>query len=219
MLAVLALAGIEVEKVVGEKYWAIEVASHDIPMAMQVLAREGLPKSRFATLGDMFKREGIISTPTEERVRFIYGVSQELSRTLTMIDGVLAARVHIVLPQNDPLADRTKPSSASVFVRHRAEADMQSSLTAIKSLVVRSVEGLTHDNVYVSMFAANRAVAIPAAVPKTDFLGMSISHRQAQGLRILLLVGGLFLLLTVAWFVFKRRRVLPLETTSHKPVP
>ncbi len=221
ILSVLALAGVDVEKAVNEKHWAIEVAGHDIPIAMQVLAREGLPRSRFTSLGDMFKREGIVSTPTEERVRFIHGVSQELSRTLTMIDGVLAARVHIVLPQNDPLADRVKPSSASVFIRHRAEADMQSSLTAIKSLVVRSIEGLTHDNVYVSLFAANRAIATPVAVPKTFFLGLPVSHVQAQGLRLFFAVSGFLLLLVLVfvWFKFARPSFSRLGFTRRNQPP
>ena len=157
MVAVLASNGVAVSKTVTDKYWGIEVEGSQIPLAMQLLTREGLPRSRYASLGDMFKREGIVSTPTEERIRFIHGISQELSRTLSMIDGVLAARVHIVLPHNDPLADRAKPSSASVFIRHRADIDLQASLTSIKSLVVRSVEGLSHDSVYVTLFAAEHA--------------------------------------------------------------
>lgn len=207
MFSVLALAGLDVAKTAAEKTWGIEVASNDIPMAMQVLAREGLPKNRYSTLGDMFKREGIVSTPTEERVRFIHGVSQELSRTLSMIDGVLAARVHIVLPQNDPLADRVKPSSASVFVRHRAEADMQASLTAIKSLVVRSVEGLTHDTVYVSLFAADRISVGKLAVPQTSFFGLSVSRAQAELLNYGLILAGLLALALAAWFGLLRPRL------------
>jgi type III secretion protein J len=206
ILSVLALEGIAVEKTINEKHWAIVVASQDMPMAMQILSREGLPKNRYATLGDLFKREGIISTPTEERVRFIHGVSQELSRTLTMIDGVLAARVHIVLPQNDPLADRAKPSSASVFIRHRATDDMQASLTAIKSLVVRSVEGLTHDTVYVSLFAAQQRVDTALVTPKEAFLGIAVSRSQADWLRWCVLGIGL-LLMTIAVGLMMTRRL------------
>lgn len=168
MLAALALADIAVAKVAGEKYWGIEVDASDIPRAMHVLARDGLPRSRYSSMADLFKREALVSTPTEERVRFIHGLSQELSKTLSMIDGVIAARVHIVLPHNDPLADRTKPSSASVFIRHRAEADLQRELTAIKSLVVRSVEGVTYDTVHVSLFAAERLPLVRAEGKPAD---------------------------------------------------
>ena len=48
----------------------------------------------------------------------IYALSEELSRTVSEIDGVISARVHVVLPENDPLRRDLVPSSASVFIRH-----------------------------------------------------------------------------------------------------
>jgi type III secretion protein J len=200
MIAVLASNGVNVSKTYADKHWGIEVASSQIPLAMQVLTREGLPRSRYASLGDMFKREGIVSTPTEERIRFIHGVSQELSRTLSMIDGVLAARVHIVLPQNDPLADRAKPSSASVFIRHRADMELQGSLMSIKSLVVRSVEGLSHDSVYVTLFPAERvALSRPVAAADT-VLGVTVPRVVVELLNLAAIAALLIFCLTTGWF-------------------
>ena len=203
MIAVLASNGVNVSKTFAEKHWGIEVASSQIPLAMQVLTREGLPRSRYASLGDMFKREGIVSTPTEERIRFIHGVSQELSRTLSMIDGVLAARVHIVLPQNDPLADRAKPSSASVFIRHRTDMDLQGSLTSIKSLVVRSVEGLSHDSVYVTLFPAERVALSPPAPAADTILGIPVPRAVLELLTLAAIAALLLFCLVGSWFAIR----------------
>lgn len=162
------------------------VFASDIWAAVDALNAAGLPRSRFANLGEMFRREGIVATPTEERVRFMHGVSQELSNTLTSIDGVVGARVHLVIPQNDPLAEKNKVASASVFIKHRLEIDMQPMLPAIKSLVLRSVEGLTFDTVFVSFFPAERPAVSSAAPIQAPLFGVRLPRYLAGWLNPLL---------------------------------
>jgi type III secretion protein J len=127
--------------------------------AVQILNDNGLPKAEFATLGEVFKREGLVSSPVQERAQMIFALSQELSRTVSEIDGVLSARVHLVLPENDPLRQQLIPSSASVFIRHRAIAPISDLVPQVKTLVANGVAGLSYEKVSVIL------VPVPERTP------------------------------------------------------
>jgi len=156
--------------------WQVQVEEDRVGPALDLLRAQGLPHERFASMGDMFQKQGLVSTPSEERMRYIYAVSQELSQTLRSIDGVVSARVHVVIPQNDPLSDKIKPSSAAVFIKHRPDVDLRLLTPAVKDLVAHSIEGLTPEQVSLTLFEARApvpgATVAVAAEPQRLVLGV-----------------------------------------------
>ncbi|AEG94089.1 type III secretion system inner membrane ring lipoprotein SctJ [Ramlibacter tataouinensis] len=201
MLAVLLEANIDASKASPDgKTWTVSVESDDMGAALQVLRSNGLPARAHTSLGDVFKKDGLISTPTEERVRFIHGVSQELAATLSAIDGVITARVHVVLPNNDPLAENVKPSSASVFIKHRPEANVATLTPVVRNLVMRSVEGLSYDNVNVTVVAAS-----PFELPER----LTAARKPAVSLPVMAMLGLLACLLGVLGVALLRPQWLP----------
>ena len=161
MLAALGAEGIEARKQRADAAgWTVQVDESRLGAAVAVLRNNGLPQERYTTLGDVFQRQGLVSTPAEERMRYIHAVSQELSQTLRKLDGVVAARVHVVIPANDPLSDKLKPSSAAVFIKHRPDTDLRLLVPAVKDMVAHGIEGLAHEQVSLTLVEARR-LALP----------------------------------------------------------
>lgn len=155
MMAILIKSGIEVEKSV-EKDGSrkIRVDSKKLPMAVSILKKHGYPREPYQSMGELFKKEGLISSPLEERVRFIYALSQSVEETLSQIDGVITARVNVVIPKNNPFAEEIKPASASVFIKYRPDSHLEDAKSDIKLIVEKSIEGLDYEKVSVVMLPA-----------------------------------------------------------------
>jgi len=150
MVATLQQRGIPAQRVAvkGGQYTVV-VDKARFAESITILNDAGLPKQEFQTMGQVFKKDGLVSSPTQERAQMIFALSQELSRTVSEIDGVLSARVHLVLPENDPLRQQLVPSSASVFIRHRSNAPVGNLVPQVKMLVANGVAGLSYDKVSV----------------------------------------------------------------------
>jgi len=201
LIAALQSAGIPADKRTKDsKVWTVRVGQADFARAVDTLRAEGLPRDEFESLGRVFRKEGFVSSPLEERARLIYGLSQELSNTLSSIDGVVVARVHLAVPERDPLSDRPQSASASVMVKHRPGVNMSQHIGQIKALVVNSVEGLSYDHVTVSLFAAQESArsGVRPVVPASTAGGVAPVGGAALG-GAALGVGGLTLGAAVAF--------------------
>lgn len=194
MVAVLRNAGIEADKRLRDgNTFAVTAPTNDFSQAIEVLRATGYPREGFDTLGQVFKKEGFVSSPLEERARLTHALSQEISNTLASIDGVVMARVHLSVPERDPLADKPPPASASVFIKHRAGVNLESRMGHIKALVVNSIQGLPYDNVTVVLFPAEASpVRSAPAHDGLRGLGTTLWFLAAAGALALAAGGGLW---------------------------
>lgn len=188
MMAILIEDGIPCEKTPGaESTYSLMVDPNQFARAVDILTEYGYPKETYQGVGQAFQKSGLVSSPTEERIRFMYALSQDVAATLALIDGVIDAQVHIVLPNNNPFAQDAYPSSAAVFISYRPDSNVEASIAQIKGLVMNSVEGLTYDKISVALF--------PVALRQT-VMSSSASHDNANlwvegiaGLLVLLILG------------------------------
>lgn len=206
MMAVLMDRGIGCTKTPGEEgTWTLAVASEHFAESVELLKELGYPRDTYVDMGEVFQKSGLVSSPSEERIRFMHALSQELANTMSQIDGVLTARVHIVLPENNPFGENVRPSSAAVFIKYRHGDDMTELIPTIKQLVLGSIEGLEADKITVTTFEADPPRP-PAATDGpdelTDVLGVRVARGSAQRLWMLLGAGAgvaVLALVLAAW--------------------
>ena len=153
VMAALLDAGISCHKEPGEEgTWNVLCSDQKFAEAVNLLERQGLPRRAHQGIGEVFKKTGMISSPSEERIRFMDALAQDLAKTISMIDGVVDARVHVVLPENDPFARNAQPSSAAVAIRARWDSDLSDLVPPVKGLVKNAIEGLAYDKIQVTIF-------------------------------------------------------------------
>ncbi len=161
MLATLMAKGVPTTKTAkGKDGFTLSVDDRDILRAIAVLKDGGFPRDTRESIGKVFQKSGIISSPFEERVRYTYALGEEVAKTLSQIDGVITARVHIVLPESPQLGQPLKPSSAAVFIKHQPGVDLDFFVPQIRRLVSSAVEGLEYAAVTVVLKEAPPTKAV-----------------------------------------------------------
>jgi type III secretion protein J len=210
MVATLQQRGIPAQRVAvkGGQYMVV-VDKGRFADSIAILKEAGLPKQEFQNMGQVFKKDGLVSSPLQERAQMIFALSQELSRTVSEIDGVLSARVHLVLPENDPLRQQLVPSSASVFIRHRADMSVGNLMPQVKMLVANGVAGLSYDKVSVVLVPVDLQKSSQAQdLEMVSFFGVWMQRENlAQAMWMFFgLLAVVVLLAGALGFVFFRQR-------------
>ena len=224
MLGLLIARGISATKrPVKENLFAVAVPRDQFASAVDILKWYGIPKETFQGIGEMFPKTGLVSSPSEERIRFMYALAGNISEMLSNIDGVITARVILVLPSNDPYSNTTTPSSASVFLKIRPGFDTTTQIPQIKQLVMNSVEDLKYERVAVTLVRSDEVDFFnPLKLPEAtvDFIGIKIPAQSIWifytlsglvGVLVLVLVGG------GVYLFIRRRREAKAATSAELP--
>ena len=154
--------------------------------ARMLLAERGLPRGAGSgyELFDQLGSLGLTSFMQEiTRLRALEG---EIARTIQLMAGVRAARVHIVMPEKGSFRRDQQPPSASVVIRADSPDDIQTA-EAIRHLVAAAVPGMTAEKVTVldtrgKMLASGKDPA-NAAIGLKSSLEESVNSRIQDTIR------------------------------------
>ncbi|HEX7638136.1 MAG TPA: flagellar basal-body MS-ring/collar protein FliF [Burkholderiaceae bacterium] len=128
---------------------AILVPADKVDEVRLKLASEGLPKSSVVGF-ELMDNARFGQTQTQERVNYQRALEGELTRTISSIDAVESARVHLALPnQNGFFREQQKPSASVVLMLRGGRTLDRAQLAGIVHLVASSVPELQTKDVSV----------------------------------------------------------------------
>lgn len=219
MLSALISAGIPAEKKAGKEGATVIVPAARSAEAIAVLQAQGLPKGKQSGMGQVFKKDSMISSPLEERVRYLYALSQELEKTLATMDGVLTARVHIVLPERLVPGEPLVPSSAAVFIKHHPDINFAPFTPKIRSLVFNSIPGLTGDAYEKVSVMALPGLPLPTATaPLTQWGPLQFESRLEGAMTVAALgLVALWIASLMAVYLWMQRRLRAAGRAASTP--
>lgn len=209
VFSVLVQQGYPAEKLHKKEGISILVPERLAAEALGELKKRGLPRSKKSSLGSVFEKSGVVSSPLEEKARYLYAISQELEQTLLTLDGVVSARVHIVLPEQVSPGEQPTPSSVAILVKHQPDSTFPAYVSQIRELVLSGIprSGSNKSAPEVSI------VAVPAEVKdnmKMDLVWFGpVALQEGSRIYFLLivyLIVGLWLLSLAATYLVSGNR-------------
>ncbi|MDQ2648494.1 MAG: flagellar M-ring protein FliF [Actinomycetota bacterium] len=128
----------------------ILVPRDDVYQARLDLSAKGLPADGVAGY-DLLDDQGITTSEFKQRVDYQRALEGELVRTITTIDGVEGADVHLVIPEDDLFSEDAVRPTASVLLRTGSNVTLSSGqVQSVVHLVASSVEGLQSTDITVA---------------------------------------------------------------------
>lgn len=126
----------------------IFVRAGEAPQARALLAERGLPQGASGGY-ELFDKLGSLGLTTfMQEVTKVRAIEGELSRSIQLLRGVRAARVHVVPADQGAFRREKRAASASVVIRAEG-SDQSATAAAIRRLVAAAVPGMSVDAVTV----------------------------------------------------------------------
>jgi flagellar M-ring protein FliF len=121
----------------------IMVPATEVAHARMLLAKDGLPSG--GSIGyEIFDRgDAMTASDFQQQINQTRALEGELARSIRMLNGVRAARVHLVLPQHQPFAREQQAAQASVMLTMAGAARLDpQAVQAVVNLLAGAVPGL-----------------------------------------------------------------------------
>ena len=128
----------------------ILVPAAQVAQARMLLAKEGLPSGGSVGYEIFDRADGLTANAFQQNLNQSRALEGELARTIRTLQGVRAARVHLVLPRREPFARDKGEAQASVVLTMTGAARLdREGVQAVLNLIAAAVPGLKPQNIAV----------------------------------------------------------------------
>jgi type III secretion protein J len=217
LVSALVARGYQAHKVSekGKKLlYAVEVPDASATDALRVLTELKLPRAPRSTTQGL--TQGLIDTPSAEKLRQLEALEGDIETALEGMDGVTTASVELVVPPPARPGQEPTTSKAGVLLRVSPGAleRLDRSRAELRALVAGSAEGLKLENVTLVLDPVTTNVEAPVVMgPGPELLRLRWMV-FALSLSILLLTGVIMVLLRRPRVVKSSRKATPAEPVA-----
>lgn len=121
----------------------IRVPSDQVGKIRMELSADDLPKGGSVGYEIFDQKEGFGTTSFVQSINHLRALEGELARTISSLDSIESARVHLVLPQHELFSHGTQTATASIFIKTRGGAVLtREQIAAIQHLIAAAVPQL-----------------------------------------------------------------------------
>ncbi|WP_039792931.1 EscJ/YscJ/HrcJ family type III secretion inner membrane ring protein, partial [Pseudomonas agarici] len=134
----------------GKVGYSVKVAQVDFPAAVDLLNLYALPSKPRVEVAQLFPSDSLVASPRAEKARLYSALEQRLEQTLSVLEGVVSARVHVSYDVDAGEGGR-KASSVhlSAVAVHERDVEPGLLINDIKRFLKNSFSAVEYENISV----------------------------------------------------------------------
>jgi len=136
---------------VSKEGYVVSVSPQDFAPAVDLMNIYDLPTRPRVEIAQMFPSDSLVSSPRAEKARLYSGIEQRLEQSITLLDKVVSARVHMSYDLNSIEGQRkSSPVHLSAVIRHDGTMPEPTLLISdVKRFLKNSFVEVDYDNISV----------------------------------------------------------------------
>ncbi len=144
------------------------------------LASQGLPEGGGVGF-EIFDKASISSTDFVQKINYVRAIEGSLARTISSLNEVISATVHIVLPKRSVFIEEQENAKASIAIKLRPGAMLSRTIVpAIIHLTAQAVEGLSPNDIAVIDMNGGVLLSKPRSGALDQFDELSMNQLSYQ---------------------------------------